>query len=47
MAHNQRATDLYQRLGFTIEGRRRECLTVDCRLVDELYMGLLLPAPTS
>jgi RimJ/RimL family protein N-acetyltransferase len=45
MAHNQRAMDLYLRLGFTIEGRRRECLAVDGRLVDELYMALLLPAP--
>jgi len=45
MAHNQRAKDLYERMGFTIEGRRRECLTVDGRLIDELYMGLLLPAP--
>jgi RimJ/RimL family protein N-acetyltransferase len=45
MAHNQRAKDLYQRMGFTIEGRRRECLAVDGRLVDELYMAQLLPAP--
>ncbi len=46
MAHNQRARDLYLRMGFTIEGRRRECLAVDGRLVDELYMGLLVPTPT-
>jgi ribosomal protein S18 acetylase RimI-like enzyme len=45
MAHNRRAKDLYQRMGFTIEGRRLECLAVDGRLVDELYMALLLPAP--
>jgi len=45
MAHNQRAKDLYQRMGFQVEGRRRECLALDGRLVDELYMGLLLPAP--
>jgi RimJ/RimL family protein N-acetyltransferase len=45
MAHNQRAKELYQRVGFQVEGRRRECLTVDGRLVDELYMALLLPAP--
>ena len=45
MAHNQRARDLYQRVGFQVEGRRRECLVVDGRLVDELYMALLLPAP--
>jgi len=46
MAHNQRAKDLYQRLGFTVEGRRRECLAVGGRLVDELYMALLLPTST-
>lgn len=45
MAHNQRARDLYQRVGFQVEGRRRECLVVDGRLVDELYMALLLPEP--
>jgi len=46
MAHNQRAIDLYRRMGFTIEGLRRECLALDGRLVDELYMALLLPALT-
>lgn len=45
MAHNQRARDLYQRVGFQVEGRRRECLVVDGRLVGELYMALLLPVP--
>ena len=43
MAHNQRAFELYQRMGYTVEGRRRECLLVDGRLVDELYMAKLLP----
>jgi ribosomal protein S18 acetylase RimI-like enzyme len=47
MAHNQRARDLYERMGFTVEGRRRECLVVDGHLVDELYMALLLPTPGS
>lgn len=47
MAHNQRARDLYQRMGFMIEGQRRECLAVDGRFVDELYMALLLPAPAN
>lgn len=45
MAHNQRARDLYERMGFTVEGRRRECLLVDGRMTDELYMALLLPPP--
>jgi len=42
MAHNHRARRLYERMGFTVEGRRRECLLVDGRLVDELYMAKLL-----
>jgi ribosomal protein S18 acetylase RimI-like enzyme len=45
MAHNRRAFELYQRMGYTVEGRRRECLLVDGRLVDELYMARLLPGP--
>ncbi len=43
MAHNERARRLYERMGFEVEGRRRECLTVDGELADELYMGKLLP----
>jgi ribosomal protein S18 acetylase RimI-like enzyme len=42
MAHNRRAFELYQRMGYTVEGRRRECLIVDGRLADELYMAKLL-----
>jgi RimJ/RimL family protein N-acetyltransferase len=42
MAHNRRAVDLYKRMGFSVEGRRSECLLVNDRLVDELYMGTLL-----
>jgi RimJ/RimL family protein N-acetyltransferase len=44
MAHNHRAMRLYERAGFAVEGRRHECLLVDGRLVDELYMAKLLPA---
>lgn len=47
MAHNQRARRLYERMGFAVEGRRRECLLVDGRLVDELYMAKLLPRAAS
>lgn len=43
MAHNHRARRLYERMGYAVEGRRRECLLVDGRLVDELYMAKLLP----
>jgi len=42
MAHNHRAIELYQRAGFSIEGRRTECLLVDGRFVDELYMATVL-----
>jgi len=42
MAHNHRAIELYQRAGFSIEGRRTECLLIDGRFVDELYMATVL-----
>ena len=43
MAHNRRARQLYERMGFAVEGRRRECLLVHGRLVDELWIAKLLP----
>ena len=45
MAHNRRARHLYERAGFAVEGRRRECLLVDGNVVDELYMAKLFPRP--
>jgi RimJ/RimL family protein N-acetyltransferase len=42
MARNQRALALYERTGFVVEGRRRECLLVDGTFVDEIYMAKLL-----
>ncbi|MGH3277812.1 MAG: GNAT family N-acetyltransferase [Trebonia sp.] len=45
MARNHRARRLYERMGFAVEGRRRQCLLVDGRLVDELYMAKLLARP--
>jgi RimJ/RimL family protein N-acetyltransferase len=42
MAHNQRAAGLYQRMGFTVEGRRAQCLVIDGQYVDELYMAAIL-----
>jgi len=42
MAHNRRAGQLYQHMGFAVEGRRRECLLVDGNLADELYLAKLL-----
>ena len=43
MAHNHRAIGLYQRTGFSIEGRRAECLLIDGQFIDELYMAMVLP----
>jgi len=42
MAHNRRAFGLYSRMGFSVEGRRSECLLVDGRFVDELYLAAIL-----
>jgi RimJ/RimL family protein N-acetyltransferase len=43
MAHNIRAIRLYERMGFSVEGRRSECLLIDGQFIDELTMALLLP----
>ena len=45
MAHNTRAVRLYERMGFSVEGRRSECLLVDGQFIDELTMAVILPAP--
>ena len=45
MAHNTRAIRLYERMGFSAEGRRSECLLIDGRFIDELTMAVILPAP--
>jgi RimJ/RimL family protein N-acetyltransferase len=46
MAHNDRAAGLYDRMGFSVEGRRAQCLVIDGRFVDELYMAVILgPSP--
>jgi len=42
MAHNHRAASLYQRMGFSVEGPRTQCLLIDGRFVDELYMAVIL-----
>jgi ribosomal protein S18 acetylase RimI-like enzyme len=43
MAHNHRVIGLYQRTGFSIGGRRSECLLIDGQFIDELYMAMVLP----
>ena len=42
MCHNERAVHLYQKMGFTTEGIKRDSLQVDGRYVDEYYMAKLL-----
>jgi len=43
MAHNHRAIALYERAGFVLEGRRVDCLLIDGKFLDELYMAMILP----
>ena len=43
MAHNHRAIALYERAGFVREGRRADCLLIDGKFLDELYMAMILP----
>lgn len=42
MTHNERALALYRKLGFEIEGVRRDSLRVEGRYVDEYSMAKLL-----
>jgi ribosomal protein S18 acetylase RimI-like enzyme len=43
MTDNLRALGLYLRSGFVVEGLRRQALVRDGTLLDEYYMGKLLP----
>jgi RimJ/RimL family protein N-acetyltransferase len=42
MARNHRAVGLYERMGFSVEGHRAQCLVIDGQFVDELYMAAIL-----
>ena len=42
MASNERAFGLYRKLGYEVEGTRRDAMRVDGELVDELWMAKLL-----
>lgn len=42
IAHNERAIHLYEKLGFEVEGVKRDALYIDGAFVDELYMSKLL-----
>ena len=39
---NEAARQLYEKMGFTVEGIRRNAMLVDGHLVDEYYMARLL-----
>jgi RimJ/RimL family protein N-acetyltransferase len=43
-AENEAGIGLYQKMGFEIEGRKRDSLYIDGRYVDEYYMAKLLGA---
>lgn len=45
MTDNLRALGLYLRSGFQVEGLRRHPLVCDGAVIDEYYMGRLLPSP--
>jgi RimJ/RimL family protein N-acetyltransferase len=48
MVHNTRGVGLYQKMGFEIEGIKRDSLFVDGKFVDEYHMGKILnPQPGS
>jgi RimJ/RimL family protein N-acetyltransferase len=42
MCHNERATHLYQKMGFKTEGIKQDSLWVNGRYVDEYYMAKIL-----
>ncbi|MGI2329043.1 GNAT family N-acetyltransferase [Planococcus sp. YIM B11945] len=42
IAYNHDAVELYKKMGFEVEGVKRDSLLVDGRYVDELYMSKLL-----
>lgn len=42
MQHNQRAINLYKKVGFQCEGLKKHSLRVEKSYVDEIYMGKLI-----
>jgi RimJ/RimL family protein N-acetyltransferase len=42
MKHNERAVNLYQKMGFEIEGLKKDSLLVNEKYADEYYMAKLL-----
>lgn len=42
MMHNEKAINLYKKIGFEIEGIKKNSLIIDENFVDEYYMGMIL-----
>ncbi|ANU10963.1 acetyltransferase [Planococcus antarcticus DSM 14505] len=42
LEHNQSAIALYKKMGFAVEGLKRDSLLIDSKYVNELYMSKLL-----
>lgn len=42
MKHNEKAINLYKKIGFEIEGTKKNSLIIDENFVDEYYMGMIL-----
>lgn len=44
MAHNDTAIALYKKVGFEVEGIKKDSIRLGDRYIDELYMSRLLPS---
>jgi len=42
LKQRRRAIGRYERMGFSVEGHRVQCLVIDGQLVDELCMAVIL-----
>jgi RimJ/RimL family protein N-acetyltransferase len=40
-SYNERAAHLYEKIGFTLEGRKREVAYVNCKYYDLIQFGML------
>ncbi|WP_028856271.1 GNAT family N-acetyltransferase [Psychrilyobacter atlanticus] len=42
MTHNEKAVNLYKKMGFKIEGLKEHSILMDGKFIDEYYMGKIL-----
>lgn len=42
MTHNEKAVNLYKKMGFKIEGIKEHSILMDGKFIDEYYMGEIL-----